>query len=173
MSSEGPVDETVRRLLGLTVSSAFEVCLVLDEGRRQLLADLCPKDRSCDSDGERDGCCEPSFDDRSTLTTRLNVEGDGATGELTRHDLIDQWTDLSAIECHLLSELQGADRRDLSVVAAGPIVLDDLEHNAAVKTRGRVVRHVTELATHHLGVPFDLYGSHHVEYRHERTVLVA
>jgi hypothetical protein len=55
-------------------------------------------------------------------------------------------------------------------MAAGPIVVDDLEDNASVKIRRCVMRHVTELATHQLGVPFDLYGSHHFENRHVRTV---
>ncbi len=149
------------RMSGRAVGSAFKVCLVLNESRRQLPADLCPKNRSHESHGERDGCCEPSLHDRSTLTTGSNTERDRATGELTRHDLIDQWTTPGAIECHLLPELQGADGRDLSVMAAGSFVVDDLEDNAAVKARGCVMGHVTELATHQLGVPFDLDGSHH------------
>ena len=162
----GPISD----LLVATVCSAFEVCLVLGEGRRQLSTDLGSKDWSHDSHDARDGRSQPSLHDRSILTVGFDSEGDGTAGELTCDDPVDQRTVRSAIELDLLAELHWTDRRHLSIPAAGPVVLDDLEHDASVDVRGCMVRHVTELTPHHLGVPFDLHRSHHVENCHTITL---
>jgi hypothetical protein len=66
----------------------------------------------------------------------------------------------------LLAEFQWTEFGDLSVVAAGPVVLDDLEHDASVNPRTRVMRHVAELATNHVGTPLYLYGTRYMQDGH-------